>query len=270
MNWRRAKKARGASLRQRQRRRLQWSWKWPRRVAVLAVAGLACAGVYRGYLALTAIPVERVVFTGQYQHVDRNQLVARVQPLLGGGFAGADLMAMRAALEQLPWVYRASIKRRWPSDLEVAITEQQPIARWGEDGLLNHQGQVFRPQPLAAFAELPVLGGPDDQAALVMTRYREFSERLRSVELGLQGLLLEPRDGWQLALTGGVEIALGGDDVMRRMDRLLNVYRQRLAAEFDRVQRIDLRYANGMAVAWRQANGGADTPDTTLTVERRG
>jgi len=53
-------------------------------------------------------------------------------------------------------------------------------------------------------------------------------------------------------LSGGVELVLGGDDFKERMQRLVTVYHRELAGRMAEVQRIDLRYASGIAVAFRE------------------
>ena len=46
---------------------------------------------------------------------------------------------------------------------------------------------------------------------------------------------------------------LGADEFMDRMQRFMMIYRTELAPRFDQVLRVDLRYAGGVAVAFRPA-----------------
>jgi len=50
----------------------------------------------------------------------------------------------------------------------------------------------------------------------------------------------------------GVELLLGRDQIIEKMRRFTAIYQQALVQESDRIARIDLRYANGLAVAWRE------------------
>jgi cell division protein FtsQ len=54
-------------------------------------------------------------------------------------------------------------------------------------------------------------------------------------------------------LAGGVQLVLGADEFMDRMQRFMMIYRTELAPRFDQVLRVDLRYASGVAVAFRPA-----------------
>src|SRR5678816_2292351 len=63
---------------------------------------------------------------------------------------------LRAALEQVPWVRRAAVRRVWPDRLEVSLEEQVPLARWGAEALVNTYGERFAG---AVGGELPLFVG---------------------------------------------------------------------------------------------------------------
>jgi cell division protein FtsQ len=222
-------------------------------LAALALVGGLVAGGWWMLHHVGSVPVSRVLFTGNLQHVDRAELVERVQPLLvGEGFMTADLGRIRATLLELPWVAEISVRRRWPSQLVVAVKEQEPIARWGEDGLLNRHGQVFRPEALGEVATLPLLFGPDDLAADVVARYAELSQLLTAQGLRLASLGTDRRGSWSADLQGGVNLRIGTGDALTKLRRFVRVYRSGLEQEFAQVAYIDLRYSNGLAVGWQQ------------------
>ena len=222
-------------------------------IGIAAVGGVGY-GAWHAVQAVAAVPVARVVFSGELQYVGRDELVAQVQPQLAQtGFFTADLEALRAAVEELPWVDRVAIVRHWPDELEMIVSEQQPIARWGDDGLLNHHGEVFRPQQLAHVEQLPHLKGPDAAAAEVVEQYGRLATLLAELPLELIALEVDERGSWIAILTGGVKLNLGGERVIQRAERFMQVYRAELAGRFEEVSYVDLRYANGLAVGWKAA-----------------
>ena len=221
-------------------------------VAVTLVVGLLLAG-WKMMDHVGSVPVSRVMVTGNLLHLDRQLLVARVQPLLNGaGFMTVDLQGIRAALVELPWVANVSIQRRWPDQLVIAVTEQEAIARWGKDGLLNRRGEVFRPQPLGDIKDLPALYGPDTLSAEVVARYAELRELLAEQNLALASLGTDDRGSWSATLQNGVVLRLGTGDALKKIHRFLRIYREDLSRQIDRVAYIDLRYSNGLAVGWKQ------------------
>ncbi len=259
-----AKAAKTAKAPRGERQPIAWN-QWAGRAMPVLALSLVGALVLGGWWMLHVVgsePVSRVLFTGALKHVDREELVARTQPLLiGEGFMTADLEAIRSELLQLPWVAEVSVRRQWPSQLVVAVTEQEPIARWGSDGLLNRRGQVFRPQPLGNVGALPALFGPDAAAADVVARYAELSSLLAGEGLRLMSLGTDKRGSWRAELDGGVELRLGTGELLDKLRRFARVYRAELQPRFAEVAYVDLRYSNGLAVGWR-AVGGVNTNKT--------
>ncbi len=80
--------------------------------------------------------------------------------LMDGGLLSADLEAVKHGIQANPWVYQVGVTRRWPAALYLQVTEEVPVARWGSDGLLNHEGDIFWPEQLSRYSELPLLTGP--------------------------------------------------------------------------------------------------------------
>ncbi len=74
----------------------------------------------------------------------------------------ADLGAIRTRLLALPWVADASVGRRLPDTLTIAIVERRPVALWqhrGRFAAIDVSGQVLATDRLERFARLPVVVG---------------------------------------------------------------------------------------------------------------
>jgi cell division protein FtsQ len=213
---------------------------------VLAMLAMAGAAAWR----LLELPVERVMVTGELRHVSQEHLVSRVNDSLQGGFLWVDLQAIRQSLEQLPWVYRVVVKRRWPNSLEIQVIEQLPIARWGDDAYLNHTGEVFRPAQLSSQQELPWLAGPAGSELQLMQYYQLLQDPLQTAGLQLVALAMDARGGLRAGLDGGGELVFGRGEVAEKLQRFLHIYRSRLARRDGRLRSADLRYSHGAAVVW--------------------
>ncbi|WP_299200290.1 cell division protein FtsQ/DivIB [uncultured Amphritea sp.] len=209
-------------------------------------------------------PVERVTFDGSTRHLDRQQLAASSVALMNGGLLSADLDAVKTGIQENPWVYQIGVTRRWPAALYLQITEEVPVARWGDDGLLNHEGDIFWPDEAASYTTLPLLKGPSGNTAMMMSEYYDLNQMLRNAGLQLVELKLEARGAWTLILNNGIKVVVGRDQVVARLERFLTVYQQRLQAEADagRIEQIDIRYNNGIAVKWR--------PEVTTNDQQKG
>jgi cell division protein FtsQ len=233
-------------------------------LAVTLVIGLL-AGGWKLLDYVGSVPVSRVAVTGALQHLNRNLLVERVRSHLNGaGFMTVDLDAIRADIVQLPWVADISIQRRWPDQLVIEVTEQEAIARWGKDGLLNRRGEVFRPQPLGNVAQLPLLYGPDNLSSEVVQRYAQLRDLLGEQKLTLINLGSDERGSWSATLQNGVVLRLGTGDILKKMRSFSRVYNAELSSQMDRIAYIDLRYGNGLAVGWKSAGQAAVHDDKNM------
>ncbi|BBB25512.1 cell division protein FtsQ/DivIB [Amphritea japonica] len=198
-------------------------------------------------------PVEKVVFEGQTRHLDRQQLAVSSVALMNGGLLSADLEAVKEGIQANPWVYQIGVTRRWPAALYLQVAEEVPVARWGRDGLLNHEGDIFWPEQLSRYSSLPLLTGPSGNTAMMMSEYHDLNQMLRNAGLQLMELKLEARGAWTLILDNDIRVVVGRDQVVARLERFLKIYQQRLQPEADagRIEQIDIRYNNGIAVKWR-------------------
>ncbi len=226
----------------------------------VALAALALAAGLRGRLDR---PITRIVMENEWRQVGEEAARGRLRPFLGAGFFSFDAAGAKAELEGLPWVRHARLRRRWPDGLSVALTEEEPIARWGDGGLLNRDGEIFRPEEAFDGEGLPVLAGPEGSQRRVMEQYRVVGRLLFPAGLKVAGLRLSPRGGWSLTLERGPTVTVGREDVPERLRRLAGFYGARPAAAAAMVS-ADLRYAGGIAVKGRRpppaGAGPADGP----------
>lgn len=245
----------------RNRRRTEGKSRWRidvpwRRIAPGAALVLGAVAALYGLRFALDQPVERVTIAGRFQRVQALDVEKVVRDAVGRqGMAGVDLARIATAVETIPWVDRASVARSWPRALTVQVVEQLPVARWGEQGLVNERGEVFVYDARHIPAELPELVGPDGQQAAMTARYLAMHPRLTEAGMRLTQLMLDERGAWELVLDNGVTLRLGREQVEQRFERFIRSASRIVAARAGEIAYVDLRYANGFAVGWRA--GGA-------------
>jgi cell division protein FtsQ len=227
---------------------------WP---LLLLVLGVGAYTVAQRVLPYADRPISQVSVQGNLSYISQQAVQLRIAPYLEASFFTVDLAAMRGELEQMPWIAHAEVRRIWPNQLSIQLEEQLPIARWGNEALLNNQGQAFTPRELANYQNLPQLFGPQRAQQKVMQQYQLFSQMLRPLGFSVAQLELRERGSWFLT-TGvdssgqSIELLLGRDHLLEKMRRFVAVYDKTLKPEIANIARVDLRYANGLAVGWRQ------------------
>lgn len=217
-------------------------------VLVMLVAG-AGALLFRADDLLER-PVRQVSVKGDFRYLQQDEVKRAVAPFIHNDYLTIPLLELRESLEALSWVYRAAVKRDWPDGLVIAVEEQTPIAWWGEQMLINNKGTLFSPGGAEIMEILPLLHGPEGSQREVMERYIDFGQLLDNRDMAVQSLRLSARGGWSTALKSGVELVFGRDQVVQKLRRFLAMYDHALNQYLPDIQRIDLRYQNGLAVQW--------------------
>jgi len=214
-----------------------------------------------GWLGLQALdpeqwPIRAVRIEGDLERVDRARLQEVVAPLATTGLLLVDVDAVRHALEELPWIERAYVRRLWPDRLLLTVVEQQPVARWADGRLVNRSGELFSVADGERPQGLPELAGPEGQARRLLEQYRLLDGLLARAGQPVARLELDPRRAWHLTLANGLQVELGRHEIRTRLERLLGLLLGWDTTQLASAQRIDLRYANGLAVRWSPAGDG--------------
>jgi len=227
-------------------------------VVPLLMAGAILATYYLSSSMLDR-PIRSIAINGPFQRVTALQIEEAISEELDDGFVSADLGAIQQRIVALPWIDEASVARRWPSRLQITVTEQVPAAIWGESGLLNVRGELFVDSVRHLPAELPRLSGPDGSSAEVARRYLEIRDRLIPLGLDLRRVHLDARGAWEMTLQNGVEIRLGRREIETRTELFLDIVADIITSRAADIQYVDMRYSNGFTIGW---NNGSNTPVT--------
>jgi cell division protein FtsQ len=217
-------------------------------MALGIVAGLLLLGICYGaldwLLEPQRFPVSSVEIKGTLKNTTRAEIEAAL-PRAAANFFAVDLAAVRAGVERLPWVRHVAVRRVWPGRLEVTLEEHVALARWGDDALVNVQGERFFARTKET---LPWFVAPAGTAAEVARRYRRFSEIVAPLGTRVERVVLSPRHAWQLRLANGVHLMLGrdADAAEARLQKFVDAYPATSAAR--KHEYVDLRYPNGFAL----------------------
>ena len=218
-----------------------------------AGAALLVAAIVWGSPRWRLFPLSEVLVTHELQEIQYSQVEQSLSELLHGNFFTVNPEALRLALEQLPWVRRAEVWRKWPSRIEVRIEEQKAAAHWGDGqgDLVNTYGEVFS-AALSGEQQLPRLSGPAGSSNEVLRRYNEFAELLQPLGRLPAQVALSPRLAWLLKLEDGMLVELGREQakapIRVRLQRFVDYYPTLSDSRHVRPMAVDMRYPNGFAL----------------------
>ena len=198
------------------------------------------------------LPVNKIRVHGAFVNVDEAMLHRAIDGMVSGGYFNVDVEKVRNVVEQLPWVSKASVRRVWPDTLSVSVTEQRPVAYSKRFGLINAEGEIFKPATEHFSNTLPELDGPENLNKLMLNKYHEINKLLSVINMKISYLKIDARHSLELRLDNGLKIVIGHDETKRRLERLISIYNKTLASRSKNIEAIDLRYTNGMAIRWKK------------------
>jgi cell division protein FtsQ len=218
------------------------------------------------FLRMPLSPVRVVQLSAPLQHVAPLELEEALSGRLRGNFFNLSVESVREALERLPWVRRAHVRRVWPNRLEIDLEEERPVAHWGDSGAewVNVYGEVFAAVWLQSEESgnfsLPRLKGPPGTSALLLQRYGESTEMLAGISLRPVAMTLSARQALEVDLANNMKLKLGREQshssARERLRRFIEFYPSVMANRTPPPRVVDLRYPNGFAIY----PGGAGNP----------
>ena len=161
-----------------------------------------------------------------------------------------DVVRLREAGEAIPWVKEIQVKRVWPDSLHLVVEEQEAIALWGTDALVNNQGKLFFPAKTSFPDGLVQLKGPKGTSHMVAKQFYEVSRLVSTLGLSVQEVEMNERRAWTIKFSNGVNVMLGRTDSKQRLQRFATTFKTVLQPYEKDITAVDMRYTNGLSVAW--------------------
>jgi len=234
--------------------RLHWrkSYNWG-----FLLVPLLLGGVYLNQMK-QMLPIRSIQLQGSFENLDKHEVEAALQGYLGQGFFSLDIHQLQQALKARSWTESVSVRRVWPDKIRVVIREKKPVARWDAEHLLSDSAHIYLANS-ADFAHLPLVHADNHSPGWVLREFYHLQARFESVDERLVTLRVDSRGALDIELINGLQIKLGRAAIDHKIDRLVNIYQQQILPRREQIERLDLRYSNGFAVAWKkEALQGSD------------
>lgn len=234
---------------------------WTATTLAWLFAALVLAALFSMLMRSPVFAIKTITVSGDVMHNNASTLRASLMPKLTGSFFTLDLAKTREALETVPWIRKAVVRREFPNKLKVILQEHHTAAFWGiesESRLVNTEGEIFEANVDEVEQEsLPRLQGPQDQAKYLLSAYRLMQPAFAVLELELSQLEMSDRGGWQARLENGATLQMGrgtAQEVLQRTAVFLKTLTQvtaRYGRKPDALESADLRHKDGYAIRLR-------------------
>ena len=196
--------------------------------------------------------IDRVVINGEFNYLSERDVIDLIDENVQTGFLTLNLPDLNRKIVEQDWIRSSSIRRSWPATLIVNIEEEIPVARWGEQQILNNVGDYIDVINKDSVSHLPVIFSQAGDTKEIIKIYQLISELLGPVGLRIDEVESDNAGSWTLTVVSDIKIILGRDQLVEKLQRLQSVWMAELSSQEKNINVIDLRYPNGLAVKWKQ------------------
>lgn len=192
----------------------------PFAVTAMTAAFLGCTGIYGSYAgghlpSIIEALASRSGFAVDDIRISGNERISEIDVIDTLGLDGStSLIGLSAAdardrIASLPWAARVSVRKSYPSTIEIDIAERVPFAIWqsgSQLSLIERDGDVITAYPGPEFATLPlVIGmGAAEEADEIIAAVRAYPEMAARIKAYIR--IADRR--WDLRFENGITVKL--------------------------------------------------------------
>lgn len=194
-----------------------------------------------------------------------------------GNFYNIDLIKTKKTFESISWVNHAIVRRVFPNQILVKVSEYNATAIWGNSEdlkLVDDRGVLFEANAdEREYEKMPQFIGPDNQSKLMLEVYKSLITIFEPLQYTLKTLELNARGSWIAVLDNGAHIELGRGNALNVKERAskfaesIESILKKVNKKMLDIQYIDLRHGDGYAMRVQGVNTLDLTAVNTTTVK---
>ncbi|MBF0264780.1 MAG: FtsQ-type POTRA domain-containing protein [Gammaproteobacteria bacterium] len=168
------------------------------------------------------------------------------------------------------------------------LNNKSPAGSWDKHSLLSKTGEIFTPEldsaQQAQYSQFSLFSGPENLAGTMVSKCSKVSEVLATIKYSLSNCILDQRRAWTLSILPQqmkandekqmIHLVLGKSEtnelrhllqtkkeesselskhkIVKKVQLFVSLYKQVLYKYKNNINRIDMRYTNGFAIAWKE------------------
>jgi cell division protein FtsQ len=231
-------------------------------MAAVGVYGGVRGGQYEDFVALNGDPrdlvarmlgfgIRKVTIAG-ITELDQTEVLQVAGVDSRGALPFFDASGARDRLLAVPLVKTATVRKLYPDELEISLTEREPYALWQNHGdvfVVSADGTVIDRLSDDRFASLPMVVG--EGAAARAKSFAKLMDAVPELKPHVRAGMLVGQRRWTLKLMNGMEVRLPEEGAPQALSRFAALVREQKILERD-VLSVDMRYADRVVLRLTQ------------------
>lgn len=166
-------------------------------------------------------------------------------------FFNIDINYLQSKIENIDWISSANIRRSYPNEIIIFVTEHIPIAIWNNKDYLNQYGEIFTANKKNN--KFPILISKNNKNKIIFEYLSLFSNDLirHNINEKVVKIIEDDIRSISVILSSGITIKLGSKNVKEKIDIFFKVYQTLNSSDLSKMRYIDMRYSNGFSVGWK-------------------
>ena len=166
-------------------------------------------------------------------------------------FFNVDINYLQSKIENIDWISSANIRRSYPNEIIIFVTEHVPIAIWNNKDYLNQYGEIFTANKKNN--KFPILISKNNKNKIIFEYLSLFSNDLirHNINEKVVKIIEDDIRSISVILSSGITIKLGSKNVKEKIDIFFKVYQTLNSSDLSKIRYIDMRYSNGFSVGWK-------------------
>lgn len=188
---------------------------------------------------------------------EREQLDALLAPYVRSSVLMLDSHAFVQDIGSLPWVGAVEVQPIHINRVSVRVSHSltQRLSK-PQRTLVNTLQNLARviDAPVSIRHDQVDLHNVRGEAADREFVFLAFEVMLDDLGLKLEEIRVSPSGHIQLSIENGKTLVLGASEPLARVQRFAHIYQRALKSEWSRVDHVDARYSDAVAVRWRHTD----------------
>jgi len=189
--------------------------------------------------------VEAISVKGETQWLNQDELKSSILKGLNSHWFITSIGEIKLTAEQVAWVDKVQVKRIWPSNLEITIKEQVPLACWNGQVLTNQSNLIGTSKCLPTWR---VITAKKDYIKEYLTLSATFERLEKGLGKKLTNIEINDRGTWKMVVENNLAIVARNKDIKARLNIWIALLENGNLRNIEKFKKVDLRYPNGFAV----------------------